>query len=47
MRGYLFGLATAGVIAVQFMDLNSPAYFITVWTTISIAVIGLFVKVGR
>jgi hypothetical protein len=47
MRGYLFGLATAGVIAVQFMDLNSPAYFITVWTSIAIAAIALFVKVAR
>lgn len=46
MRNYLLGVATAGLIAVQFMDLNSAAYFITVWATIAAGITGLALKIA-
>lgn len=44
MRKTLVALAILGIYAVQFMNLNSTLYFATVWTTIFIGALSLFVS---
>lgn len=48
MKQYLAGLTTAGIIAVQFLDFNTSAYYVTAGFTIALlgATILAF-KVGR
>jgi hypothetical protein len=47
MRNYLFGLVTAGVIACQFENLESPAFYVTVWSTFAVLAVALMIRKAR